>query len=367
MSMRAILIGAAGALALTACDKQPAGPYTDLTFQSTGVLNVQLSRDTANTLAQKLLPAAGVTVSLFPLTSPTLLLRNATTDSRGIASFTGLAPGKYIVTPQVRAGSAFQTFSSDTVTVSANGTTSSRPFVVRLGSSVSGTIAAEFLNQSRFVSQRFQGVVVSFFRELVDANGVPTGVFSSTPFATATTDVTGAFSIPVAPGPARVRATYDASALFSNDSLLLGGAGTIPTPRGLTIGTTGAIAPDASVSLTSAFTYTFKSSLTGIVFRDYNNNGVRDAGDTLAVGDTIRVQLRDSTGTRVITTVTATRAAPRYTLKSIQGGKYQLVIDLPSSRFGDTFPLKPGTKTYVVIVPNSASVVTQDIAVPLTP
>ena len=337
-------------LASTACDRQPAGP--EVQPENTGALRVTVQRDTSLRADRPFAAAPGVRVSVFRL-GDTLALRQVTTNSLGLATFVGLAPGQYVVTPSLRPLSTFTGNSADTITITANDTSTvlAGPFQTRLGARVSGFAASQVTTQQGLVTTRFPGVQLAILRE----TGVGTNVFL--PVTTVTTDATGAFDVPLAPGPGRVQIIFNSGQIpgFPNDTLFLGGSGTsVISNRGnLTATSTAVILPDANV--TQNLIFNFNTRITGEIFRDVNGNGLRDTGEGLAKGDTVFVQLRDATGQRVIAPVVRVIGNPpatgplvpgTYTFSSLQGGSYTVVLDLAASRFA-----APGGTVRVTSVP----------------
>ena len=340
MNRRSLLPFAAGValVAAVACDKQPAGPAIEP--ENTGAVRVTVQRDTSRSATQVFVAGSNVRVSLFRL-GDTLALRQVTTNAQGIATFVGLAPGQYVVAPVLRALSAPTGNAADTITVTANDTTTIQggPFQVRLGALVSGFLAAEYFTQQGLVRTRFPGVQLTIERE----TGNATNVWA--PFATVTTDATGSYSVPLPPGQGRFRIVFNSGQIpgFPNDTLFFGGTGTtVVTSRGTITNVGTSVAPDQNI--TRNLIFSFNTRITGSVFRDTNKNGVPDTGEPgLIAGDTVTVQLRDATGQRVLATqrfVGPSVTPHTYTFPvatsgtpiGFQGGTYVIAID-PASKF----------------------------------
>ena len=359
------------AAAVAACDEQDAGPTVDLTPQNTGVLVATVFRDTAIGTTPKYAPASGLRVNVFR-PGETVALRSATALSNGQIVFVGLAPGTYIVAPAARPLSTFPGAAADTITVTAADTVASDTIRVRLGASISGLIASDVFNQVTTVRTRYAGAEVIISREIAPNTNTWAEV------ARDTTDVTGAFSVNVTPGAARYRLAVRRSQLqgLNNDTLQARGTGFSASATGDTIFFTSAanrLTPDRSE--VQNILLTLASSITGSVFRDPNANGVLDLGEGLAAGDTVRVQLRDSTGTRIISTsgnlTSASATSNRFTFSSILPGKYVLRVDQATARFAATTPAVNTAALFAradtVVVSNSANVQTNNIPIPLTP
>lgn len=375
MNRRSLLTLAAvsAVLGSAACDRQPAGPVVEV--ENTGAVTVTVQRDTSRSTTQVFVAGSNVRVSLFRL-GDTLALRQVTTNAQGVATFVGLAPGQYVVRPVLRPMSAATGNVADTITVTANDTTtiSGGPFQIRLGARVIGFLGAEFINQQGFVRTRFPGVQLAIERE----TGLNTNIF--VPFTTVTTDATGSFDVPLAPGLGRFRIVFNSGQIagFPNDTLFFAGTGTtVITNRGPIISTGTTVAPDQSI--TRNLLFNFNTRITGLVFRDANGNGVRDASEGgLIAGDTVTVQLRDATGQRVLSFIRFVGPSPTphsYTFSSLVGGTYIIALD-PASKFAapaGTLVFAPVTVTLptslaaVAGTPPAAQAVTVNIPIAFTP
>ncbi|MGI9075837.1 MAG: hypothetical protein ACR2G6_00735 [Gemmatimonadaceae bacterium] len=324
-------------VAAVACDKQPAGPT--VRPENTGAVRVTVQRDTSRSgVPAPFAAGSGVRVSLFRL-GDTLALRQVTANSAGQAVFVGLAPGQYVVRPSLRPLSTSIGNTADTITVTANDTTTiaSDTIRVRLGARITGFLAAEITGQQGLVRTRFPGVQIAVLRE----TGAGTGIY--VPFTTVTTDATGSFDVPLVPGPGRVQLVFNSNGIpgFPNDTLFFGGTGTTvltvrPTHVVSNLSSSGGtgVAPDATI--TRNLIFSFNTRITGAVFRDTNMNGTLDAGEPgLIAGDTVTVQLRDATGQRVLASqrlIGPSLTPQTYTFSGLAGGTYVIALD-PASKF----------------------------------
>jgi hypothetical protein len=389
MKLRSLLAAgpALAAAALAACSEQRAGAFVGVNEFNTGVARAIVRSDTASsTTTPKLVAPSNVRVALFRV-GDTVAIRTVTTTN-GVATFVGLDTGQYILRPLARAGSSFAGQSEDTVTVTAGDTASTDTLRVRLGARITGFVASQYFapdpDTARQVTNRFPGVEIRFYRETAP------NVWDPTPFARDTTDATGTFDIPVSPGPLRVRLEFNSDTAplaklkgGSADSLLYKGAGNVPATRGIVADTlpstgSGSLNPNADVTRNQLFT--FKSAIRVVAFRDLNNNGTREANENLVSGDTVRVRLAipvvtgtDTTfkaisGTANVTSTVTTGTPPGTTVfSSLKGGTYVIVYDPSASRFpSDPNAFRRGSHA-VVVVPNSATIVSVAVPVPFGP
>lgn len=380
--MRAKLIrvaALAGAALLTACVGEAAGPAFDLSPSTTGSIVIRVQTDISTTATPNFVndAAGGTRVNLYKKGDTTLVASftsppsTAPVADRGKIRFFGLPPGTYVLRTSLRpyssasstasvvpTGGSAQLGDSIQVTVAAGATDTTGIFQVRLGASWAASLTIQWTDSVQLNKIiRLAGVNLAFQRETAPGSGV------YAPFNNVTTDATGAFSMPLpvvgTPGPGslttriRIVWTSNTSTLSSAPpdvaSFLLGGFGTTALNPGLNATTTftqaGTAGATPNQNITTALTYTLPSQIQGRVFKDANANGTYDAGEDLAVGDTVRVQLRNnaaltSAGSRVITSanVIGTGAALNYTFGGLRQGNYILSMDLLTSRINGSRP-----------------------------
>ena len=379
MKTRLIRVAALASAALLAgCDGQPAAPSFDLSAATTASIAVRVQTDISSTATPNFVndAAGGSRVNLYKQGDTTLVASFTTpgattpTVDKGKIRFFGLPPGTYVMRTSLRkysttsATSSFSPQLGDSIVlaVAAGALDTTGVFRVRLGASWAAALTIQWTDSVAFNKTiRLAGTKIVFQRETAPASGVYTN------FDSVTTDATGAFAMPLrvdgTPGPGsvttRIRATWTtntaglSSAPPDVATFLLGGFGTLATNPtvnpGLNAtttffqaGTAGAI---PNQNITTALTYTLPSQIQGRVFKDANGNGVYDAGgigalaEELAIGDTVRVQLRNTDAltaatSRVLTSanVIGTGAALNYTFSGLRQGNYRLSMDLLTSR-----------------------------------
>lgn len=367
MKLRSLLaFGAlAAAAGLGACSKQDAGAFVGVDEFNTGVARALVRSDTAlSPTAPRFAPAAGVQVQIIPLGSTTPL-RTVSTVS-GVATFVGLEPGQYILRPVARPGSVFTGQTEDTVTVTAAGTTSTDTLRVRLGASATGFIGAQFFNQTAQQTVRYPNVIVKFVRE----TGVGTGVYTDT-VAVDTTDAIGTFNVPLLPQGIRYRIVFDPTTItqLTDTLLVFRGTGTPASARPLAVFTTAALTPNQT--LTQNLLFNYRGTITGAVFRDLNNNEIKDGtAENMVAGDTIFIELKNENGTRTIanTRVLSTgTGAQTYTFSSLAPGTYTITHNVRLSRFPTAPAAFTRARTYQVVIGATTTTVTRDYGVPYGP
>ena len=297
---------------------------------------------------------------------------------RGKIRFFGLIPGTYVMRPSLRAYSTATSTASVTtqlgdsivLAVAAGALDTTGVFRVRLGASIAGSLTIQWTDSAQLNKTiRLASTKIVVQRETAPASGVYANLDS------VTTDATGFYTMPLrvdgTPGPAslttrlRLMWTSNTVGLSSQPpdlaSFLLGGFGTTTVNPALNATTTftqgGTAGAVPNQSITQNLTYTLPSQIQGRVFLDKNANGTYDAGgvgalaEELAVGDTVRVQLRNNDAltaatSRVITTtanIIGTGAAVNYTFTGLRMGNYRLSMDLLNSRIGGSRPaVSPG-------------------------
>ncbi len=167
--------------------------------------------------------------------------------------------------------------------------------------------------------QGIAGVTLSLF-ELVDGNYVDTG-------KTALTDSAGHYKFDgVLPGTYRIVETQPAGYLSVGDTV-----GTVNgQPRGVITTVdilSGINLEGGDDSINNDFAETLPATLSGHVYFDANNNGVRDAGETAIGGATVR--LLDANGNPTGQTAT-TDAAGYYRFTSLMPGVYGVAETQPA-------------------------------------
>jgi hypothetical protein len=368
-------------IAATACGRQDAAPFVapDPAAQARGTATIRIvvMRDTATSRTAARFAPAGNTaangqtrVNLYRASDPNgSVVKTGLTTATGEIVFSGLPPGDYVVKPVLRSQSTTLVPAAGIpVRVAAGSIVAVDTLRVRLSTRISGMLATEWFDQVTQRRIRHAGVKIRIHRETGSGTGVYAVVDS------VTTNAIGNFDYFTTPGPERVRLTFNSNDITNfKDSTTFQGAAPIPyVKKEETITITG-ITPGRDITQNLIFNY--PTRITGFLYRDRNNNSFRDSvvatstKEGLVAGDTITVQLRDSTGSRVITTTriiatastTFTGAAPTYTFSSVAPGKYVIRMDRLASRFGSN-PLEffEGP-TYTVIVPElapSASAVT---------
>ena len=360
MQRRTLLIGAfAGAVAIVACDKQPAGPAVDRTPANTGAVIATVLSDASNTGTPNFTAASGITVNLYRVSDTVNVLRRVTTDATGRVMFVGLDPGDYIVRPALRPLTTFTGRLADTITVTASDTLVADTIRVRFGSRVTGNISSTFISQTGPVTARYGDVIVRFYRETA-----VTGVFEVAPFALDTTDASGTYDVPVSPAPQRVRVVFSAPQL-PDDTLTLNGRSVVEIPRGEDTLTTGGVAPNATV--TSNAQYRYPNAISGRVFRDLDADGVYDgAGENLVSGDQVALVLRsatDETLEPLLISGNITSSNVTTYFQSLVPGRYALTLDPVNTRFPSN-PFAWRNDTVFVTVPSKIGTVTADFPVP---
>lgn len=375
MNTRLIRVAALASAALLAgCDGQPAAPSFDLSAATTASIAIRVQTDISTTAVPNFVndAAGGSRVNLYKKGDTTLVASFTTPGSttpaadRGKIRFFGLAPGIYVMRTALRRYSTTSATSSFTpqlgdsivLNVAAGALDTTGVFRVRLGASWAASLTIQWTDSTALNRTiRLTGTKLVFQRETAPASAVFANVDS------VTTDATGAFSMPLlvagTPGPGsvttRIRAmwTSNTAGLSSPPpdiaTFLLGGFGSLAVNPGLNATTTFTQAGTAGAipnqNITTALTYTLPSQIQGRVYKDANANGVFDAGgvgalaEELAVGDTVRVQLRNNDAitaatSRVLTStnVVGTGAALNYTFSGLRQGNYRLSMDLLTSR-----------------------------------
>jgi hypothetical protein len=309
-------------------------------------------------------------VNLFFANDTFNLIRTGLTSATGEVIFGGLAPGNYVLKPAIRSKSTSNApVAGIPVTIAAGSRVTVDTIRVRLSDRVTGLLATEFLNQVTLQRIRHAGVKIRIYREGVLNNNVWNLVDS------VTTNTVGNYEFFIAPGPERIQLRFNSLDITNfKDSTSFQGLPPIPYQKGedtvivatnVTATSTAANnqSPTPGRDFVQNLTFNYPTRITGFLYRDKNNSGFRDSTATakegLIAGDTIQVQLRDSTGSRVIattriiatTTTPVAGSGPTYTFNSVQPGKYVIRMDPLASRFGSN-PLEffQGP-TYVVVVP----------------
>lgn len=368
MTHRRTFIGTlALAAAVAACGRQDAGPTVDQT--ETGSIQVLVQSDTTNATAFTYSNRAGIAVALYPL-GDTLVLRRATTQSNGKVVFRGLAPGRYVVKPIVRANTTFASPESTIVTVQWGVVDSTTTFQFRQGGRVAGFISVQYIDQTGSHIVRFpEGKAVQL---LEDTSVAQTGPREYKTIYSSATDAAGNYELFGAPTRHRFGIRFQAGLNDQPDSLrflsdTLNGFQTVHDPI-VTYNDAGGIL-GGSMSRNLLFGYT--SAIVVRAFRDYNKNGVNDAAtDSLIGGDTIRFQLKNAAGDRVLATgaisvPTSGTRGQTATISSVAPGDYKVVLLRALTRFGTTPGFSPKDTTVDVTVPNTRTRVTVNL--PLQP
>ena len=380
MQTRLIRVAAlASAAFLVACEGQPSGPAFDLTAATTASIAVRVQTDISTTATPNFVndAAGGTRVNLYKRGDTTLVASFTTpgattpTVDKGKIRFFGLQPGTYVLRTSLRkystststASVAPQLGDSVVLAVAAGALDTTGIFRVRLGASWAATLAIQWTDSIQFNKIiRLPNTKLVFQRETAPASGVYTN------FDSVTTDAIGSFTMPLrvdgAPGPGsvttRIRINFTTStaglttpppdvALFA-----LGGFATPvanpPLNAAAVLTQTGTAGAIPNQNITTGLTFSFPSQIQGRVFKDLNANGTYDAGEDLAVGDTVSVQLRNGDAltaatSRVITTtrIVGTGAALNYTFSGLRQGNYRLSMDLLTSRLNGSRPtVAPG-------------------------
>jgi len=382
--LTASLVGVAG------CDKQPAGPAVSASNTGTVVARVLTDRNAGSTANFQPGIASGGRAVQVGIYRPgeTNPLRVVTADATtGKVIFGGLEPGIYTIKPLLRDSSTFASVSPIQVLATAGVTDSSTRFFVRLGGRVTGFLAAQWYDQNRLNTERFEGVTVTLYKEST------AGVFDVA-IGSAVTDAAGAFDISVKPTTAKLQlrfqlpnqgATGDTLRLAAVNPPATGtpalGSVNVPattenSPVTFTINGVGSnqdVTINSSGTTIQTFTFQYPSLITGTAFRDLNNNGVKDGtSENLQVGDTVVVQLKNADGTRVIDTrriaMTSATSAQTYTFASLQAGTYQIGVDLLQSKFAALSPAPVFAPTGLsATLATSSSTATVNVPVSLVP
>ena len=360
-------------IAAAACGRQDARPLiapdVEEFEKSTGAVKIAVLRDTANSRTIPKWAAAGATaangqtrVNLYDPNDPTRIVGGALTNANGEILLTGIAPGTYLLKPDLSGRPQSTTLLPPeglSITVTAGDTVKPDTVRVRLSSRISGILSTQWLDQAKLNNVRHSGVKIRIFRETGNATNVYTLIDS------VTTNGVGSYEYFFSPGPERVRLEYD-SRLITNlkDSTTLSGNAPVPYVEKVEQITISGINPGRDQF--GDATWLYPTRLTGTVYRDKNANGVRDAGESLIFGDTVVIQLRDSTDSRVIRTATVNTSASQspttnntFTFSpNPSPGKYVLRMDKLASRFGSN-PLEfvAGPAYEVRILPPTTAVV----------
>ena len=367
-----------------ACGRQDArpliGPDAKAFAASTGTVKIAVLRDTANSRTVPKFVAGGfVRVNLYEAGDPTKLVRTALTNSAGEVFFTGLAPGNYILRDSLRAKSTSLIPAGGTpITVTAGDTVTTDTVRVRLSTRISGIARTDFLNQTKLTTVRHAGLKVVLLRE----TGVATNVY--VPVDSTVTNGVGFYEFFATAGPERLRVQFNSGDITNfNEATTLGGAAPPFTKKVETINLTAA---NPGGELTGTIQFSIPARITGRVYRDKNGNGIRDSilitpavvgppprralgtKEGLVAGDSIRIQLLNAAGTKVITTTLVTAGAvssevptrdsigfniqvPLFTFSSVEPGSYVLKLD----KLGSRFPSNPlefiAGPAYEVLVP----------------
>lgn len=380
-------------VAASACGRQDAAPFVapDAAANASGTATVRMivMRDTAVlTTAAKFAPAganaaAGQTrVNLYRAGDLVNLVRTGITSATGEIVFTSLAPGNYVLVPSIRSKSTSNAPATGIpFTVAAGSSVTVDTIRVRLSTRVTGLLATEFLNQNTLQRIRHGGVKIRIYREAVLNNNIWNLVDS------VTTNAVGNYEFFVAPGPERIQLRFNSLDIANfKDSTTFQGLPPIPYQKGedtvivaTNVSATSTVAnnqsPTPGRDFVQNLTFNYPTRIIGFLYRDKNNNGFRDSTSTakegLVAGDTITVQLRDSTGARVVATtrviVTASTpvagSGPTYVFNSVAPGKYVIRMDPLTSRFGSN-PLEfYQGPTYIVVVPPLPAASTTAISV----
>ena len=361
-----------------ACGRQDAAPFVqpDAAAATAGSATVRMivMRDTAvSRTVPKFVPAGATAannqtrVNLFKAGDTLNLIRTGLTSATGEIVFTNLAPGNYVLKPAIRSKSTTNApVTGVPFTVASGSAVTVDTIRIRLSTRIAGLMATEFLNQNTFQRIRHGGVKIRVYRETGSATNVYNLVDS------VTTNAVGNYELFLAPGPERVQLRFNSADITNfKDSTTYQGAAPIPYVKKEETVTIANNTPGRDI--TQDFKFNYPTRIIGFLYRDKNNNGFRDSSTTakegLIAGDTITVQLRDSTGARVVATTriiaTATTpvagAGPTYVFNSVAPGKYVIKMDPLTSRFGSN-PLEFfAGPTYIVVVPElpaaSASIV----------
>ncbi len=289
---------------------------------------------------------AGLTVQLLDSTGTPIAGKTATTDASGNYSFTGLVPGSYAIAITAPAGDSFSPVGTNAnpaldsivnslgkttpVAVMAGANTPNQNAGVYVPVSLSGTVFND--NNDDGVKNGTDIAHAGIVVQLLDSTGTPIAG------KTATTDASGNYAFTaLKPGTYSVQVGLPAGDVFSPvggnanmalDSEVNAAGKTVPVT--LTSGQT---------SINNNAGLFAPGSLSGTVFVDRNDNGVKEAGDTPAAG--VSVQLLDGTGTPIAGKTTTTDASGNYSFGGLVPGSYAVAFTAPA---GDVFS-PTGTNT----------------------
>jgi hypothetical protein len=355
-------------VAAAACGRQDAAPFVapDAVANATGTATIRMivMRDTAVSRTTPKWAPAGATaannqtrVNLYVAGDTLNLIRSGLTSATGEIIFGGLLPGNYVLKPVIRSKSTTTApVTGIPVSVASGSKVTVDTIRVRLSTRIIGLMATEFLNQVTLQRIRHGGVKIRVYRETGSATNVYNLVDS------VTTNAVGNYEVFVAPGPERVQLKFNSTDITNfKDSTTFQGLPPIPYVKKEETVTITNATPGRDITQDLKFNY--PTRIIGFLYRDKNSSGFRDstsaAKEGLIAGDTIQVQLRDSTGSRVVATTriiatTTTPVAgpgPTFTFNSVAPGKYVIRMDPLASHFGSN-PLEffQGP-TYVVVVP----------------
>lgn len=331
-----------------------------------GRIVVPVLRDTAlSTSTPRYEPGSGLIVRIVRL-GDTTPLATVTANALGEALFGDLRAGTYVVDIAAGGPATVQGRATDTVSIGGTDSVIADTLRLRPAAWITGAMTSAVMTQDSLVIISFAGVTLELARQAAP------GLDFYVPVDTVVTDGDGRFATPLAAGPARYRFTFDASSIaeLNNDTLVYRGSGVAGDARStLTFTSSGGLRPDSLER--RDITFILPSQVVGIVYRDMDGDVARSAGDSLVDGDSIRVQLRDSTGTRVLGSYAhGTAAAPAFAFRSLAPGRYLLAIDVPGSAFAATSPpvaITPlAAKSQPVTVASSADVKAAEFAIPIS-
>ncbi|MGE3343271.1 MAG: SdrD B-like domain-containing protein, partial [Vicinamibacterales bacterium] len=294
-------------------------------------------------------PIAGATVSLSGTDiNNAAVTATTTTDAAGYYEFTGLVPGTYTVTEMQPAG---YLDGKDTAG-SLGGSTATNDVIATIGVPSGGN------SQNNNFGELQAAAVSGFVYVDADNDGIKdageapiagatvslsgTDVNNAAVSSTTTTDAAGYYEFTgLMPGTYTVTETQPAGYLDGKDTAGSLGGSTTTNDVIATI-----VVPNGGTSTDNNFGELQAATVSGFVYVDADNDGVKDAGEAPIANTTVALSGTDDLGNPVAATTT-TDAAGFYQFTGLRPGTYQVNETQPSGYLDgkDTVGTAGGTVT----------------------